>query len=659
MMMLSALVSAVASLLFARAMGRRSPSRVMALGFAVASGLFLFEWWLAWSIPHLAAVAVYLHLAFFGPALVSGVWSLVNERFDPHAAKGIVGRVGAGASVGAVIGGLMTWLAASRVSVPTMLLGLAAVSASGLLGLRWLRAPARERERPVVGEESPASGIRSLREFPYLRNLALLVGLGSFTEILIDYVFKAEATARLSGSGELIGFFGPFYTGLAGLALVVQGLFTRASFDRLGLAGTVALHPLATSLGSAFALLKPGLTSAIVARGSNGILRDSLYRSGYELLYTPLPSRRKRATKAIVDVAADKVGAIAGAGAALVFATAIPAGDRVLLGLAFLASLGALLVARRLHQGYVSALRDSLRAGIIHLDASDVVDDTTRTTLTHAMDRDSVLAQIDALRRESAVDPTTEAVHPGDDRLVQSVVDLRSPRTDRIRRAIRTAEPGDPVLVAHLIPLLARNDVLPDVLRYLRGCLPRATGQLLDAMLDPDSDAVVRRRIPRVLKVCTTQRAVEGLLLGLDDPVFPVRAECGAVLSHLTSRDSALQVPVDAVFQRVARELESMDGGERSLEHAFNLLGLVLEREPLLISFHALQGQDPRLRGTALEYLENVLPETLRQRMWARVKLEPRHAGPVRSRGEVETELRSVAGLSRSRLGLKPKRGGV
>jgi hypothetical protein len=656
MMMLSAFASAAAGLLFARAMGRRSPSRVMLLGLASAAALFLGEWWLALTHTHAAAVAVYLHLSLFGPALVSGLWSLVNERFDPHAAKGIVGRIGAGGSVGAVAGGLMTWLAAGRTSVPTMLIGLAVVNAASLLGLRWLRLPVGERP-PAAREdlESPATGLRALREFPYLRNLALLVGLASFTEILIDYVFKAEAAARLTGSGELIGFFGPFYTGLAGLALVVQGLFSRPCLERLGLAGTVALHPLATAAGSALALLRPGLGSAVVARGSNGVLRDSLFRSGYELLYTPLPPQRKRATKAVIDVAADKVGAIAGAAVAMFLVAATPTGDQALLALALLGSLAALAVARWLHQGYVAALRESLRSGIVHFDLSDAVDVTTRATLTESLDRQSVLSQIEALRGGIRADSQGEA-RGSEDPLTQTVADLRSSRPDRIRHAIRKARPGDPALVPHLLPLLARSEVLADVLRYLRGCVPKCTGQVLDALLDAESPPTVRRRVPRVLKSCTTQRAVDGLVLGLDDPVFQVRAECGLVLSHLRARGPDLRIPGEAVFPRVVRELASMEE-ERSLEHAFTLLGLVLEREPLLISFRALRGEDRRLRGTALEYLENVLPDPVRQRLFARIGPEPPRAAPARPRGEVESELlQSVSGLSRSRLGLKPAR---
>ena len=40
------------------------------------------EWGLSFVDPRRAAIAVYLHMAAFGDTVVSGVWSLVNERFD-------------------------------------------------------------------------------------------------------------------------------------------------------------------------------------------------------------------------------------------------------------------------------------------------------------------------------------------------------------------------------------------------------------------------------------------------------------------------------------------------------------------------------------------------------------------------------------------------
>jgi hypothetical protein len=42
----------------------------------------------------------------------------------------------------------------------------------------------------------------------------------------------------------------------------------------------------------------------------------------------------------------------------------------------------------------------------------------------------------------------------------------------------------------------------------------------------------------------------------------------------------------------------------------------VLPAEPLRVAFRGLHSDDQRLRGTALEYLESVLPRDVRDRLW-------------------------------------------
>ena len=76
---------------------------------------------------------------------------------------------------------------------------------------------------------------------------------------------------------------------------------------------------------------------------------------------------------------------------------------------------------------------------------------------------------------------------------------------------------------------------------------------------------------------------------------------------------------------------------DRSLEHVFNLLALVLPREPLRLAFHSLHTEDRHLRGTALEYLERVLPSAVRQRLWP--YLEPEESGEARPRRSSEAIL--------------------
>ena len=128
-----------------------------------------------------------------------------------------------------------------------------------------------------------------------------------------------------------------------------------------------------------------------------------------------------------------------------------------------------------------------------------------------------------------------------------------------------------------------------------------------------------------------------------------LRVECGKVLGAIKAAEPALVVRKDAVFEAVQRELASPNAaaGTVALDHVFALLSLVLETEPVLISLHALRGGDKELRGTALEYLDNVLPRPVRDALWPRLGVAAHAERSSRASQEVERELiRSMSGMS-------------
>ncbi len=194
-----------------------------------------------------------------------------------------------------------------------------------------------------------------------------------------------------------------------------------------------------------------------------------------------------------------------------------------------------------------------------------------------------------------------------------------------------------------------------DAIKHLRRGGRGAVEPLVLALLDPSVEFAIRRRVPLILATCPDPRAVEGLTQGLEDRRFEVRYRCGRGLTHLTEIDPSLKVSPHAVYQAVHREVDTGAGvwegrrlldqfddegwspmvddlirnrANKSLEHVFTLLALVLPREPLRIAFRGLHADDPFLRGTALEYLESALPVEVRKSLWPH--LEDRRPSRVR-----------------------------
>lgn len=648
MMAGAAVVSLLAALVFARGLAVLSPARLLPAALGVSGALFLVEWGIALALPRAAAVAVYLHHAVLGAALLSGFWSLVNERFDPHTAKRAMGAIGAGASLGGVCGGLLTWAAAAVVTIPTMLLALAFTSLLGLrtvLGLRGSPAAAvSEAPSPSAsGAGAMLSGLRLIREVPYLRSLALLVALCALSETLLDYVLSAAATASFAKGAPLMSFFALLHGGSGLLALLVQAFLVRSSLQRLGLAGTLAIQPAFTAMGAAVVLAFPRLAAIVALRAGHAVLRNSAFRSSYELLYTPLPSEQKRPTKAIVDVCCDRLGTVVGSGAVvLVLMIATPASTRLLLALSAVSAALALALAPRFHRGYVGALAANLRSGAVTLEPASVLDATTLMTLASFGRAGPARVPGPAAARE----PDRPA---GGDALMDTIAVLRSGDVERIRRTL--AGDLDPRLVSHVIPLLARDELFDVVAGSLRRAAPRSTGQIVDALLDTGQDPVVRRRIPRVLRAVPTQRSAEGLLLGLADERFDVRHRCGQALVRLRAHDARIVVPGEKILEVALREAARAAESGRHLDHVFTLLALLLDREPLEIALRALRSGDEGLRGTALEYLDNVLPPPVREKLWPHLGGAQRPPRSGRSAEQIRDELlRSTASLGPQKL---------
>ena len=632
--------------LLSRALARRSPARVVPAAAALSAAL-LAAWWAVGLVsPRLAALLVYLHVSAFGGALVSGFWSLVNERFDPHTARRVVGRIGTGATAGGMAGGALVWLCSRLMPLPATLLVLVALGLLAALVLTRSRASEQEAHEPAPAAPLPAAVLLRNR---HLRNVALVVLLGAITEALLDFQFKAQASVRFVSGPPLLGAFAAFHTAMGVLSLLLQATLSRTSLRAIGIAGTLALRPLLTALSSLGGALAPRLATATLARGVHESLMNSLFRSGYELLYTPVPEAEKRRVKAVVDVSVDKAGALVGSAAvALLLALAPGAAGSWLFGLACLLSLAALALSPTLHHGYVQTLEQSLLAGRIRLDAVEAVDLTTQVTLaqTGSLERGSLLRQIALLRGEQA-SLAPEAGGP-ERTTLDALRQLRSGQPTAVRAVLRASPEPDALLVTALVPLLANDEVMPDVVRVLRRAAPRITGQLVDALLDTSADPVVRRRVPRVLKACPTLRAAQGLQAALDDPAFDIRAAAAAALAAIHERSAVVRVGRDEVLARVRRELDSGETVERQIPQLFALLTLVLERGPLQIAWAAMKGQDRRLHGTALEYLANVLPEDVVRRLRSCFGATTWEARPVqRPVAEVADELRTSA------LGLK------
>jgi hypothetical protein len=387
-------------------------------------------------------------------------------------------------------------------------------------------------------------------------------------------------------------------------------------------------------------LLAPVFPVFTLFRLFESSLRGSFFRAGYELLYTPVPAVEKRAAKTLIDVACDRAGDALGSGIVqlmLSFGSSfIPSG---LLGAMLGLAVTGAWAASRLDAAYSGLVKQRLIDRAVELDLDEVQDSTAHSVIGPAPVRAMPTAQFSPAQARAS------------DKLLDILTELRSGDRGRVLAAAEEIDTLSSVLAAQLLSLLAWDEVSDAVRRVLQLAPSSITGLLTDHLTNHEEvEFGVRRRIPRILGQCDSQLAIHGLLGALADPRFEVRFQCSRALDLLVQRRPDLKVPADLVYAAVEREMQVArpirdsrrlldprdssdpnafldeilrERADQTLEHIFSLFALLLPREAMKIAFRSLHTDDAALRGLAIEYLDSVLPDQVRDGLWVLIETKP------------------------------------
>ena len=610
-----ALLSFGGALVLSSVLARFGPHRTVPGLFAASAVVFLVFGAFYHQAPTLITVLLYLHMASFGILVISAFWSLINELFDPHTAKLAVTRIVTGSTFGGVCGGILADQLTGLDGPGGMFFLLAGLHSLCAIVLSRMKGhDSGERQMP-----SALRGFAVIRRSSYLKQIALAVALASGVAALLDYTMKAEAAKQYLDEDSLVSFFAAFYTGTSVLAFLLQRLLADTTLRQIGLSATMSILPVAAIAGSLFGALFTRLPTVVAAKGAEVILANSFFRSGVELVYTPVPPSRKRSAKSIVDVFAQRAGDLLGGGWILIVLAIAPLMTQkiVLISTALVAILSVVVITR-LKRGYVAQLTESLKRGL-------VPEGDTEEALAEPIDDLAGASNPEPLLHDPATPPD----------LIETTQALISGNPMQQRRAL-TAPNIDPRVASLITPLLADQRLKKTATAALENLGDRITGQLADALLDPEQPKVVRLQLTSLIESLGGTRSAHALVLALETTPFPIRYACGQALARLTMRAPELAPSPQRIFAMAARELTQTPpkaGEEPSLqllekqgifeaelaeragprlEHIFTLLALVLDREAVEIALRGWLSADRRMHGTAVEYFDNVLPEELR-----------------------------------------------
>ncbi|HEU4772950.1 MAG TPA: MFS transporter [Lysobacter sp.] len=283
--------------------------------------------------------AFFIWTAVFNLFAVTVFWSFMADVFDNQHAKLVYGYIGAGGTIGALVGPVITQVLVGRLGIANLLLVSAGFLAVCLLCILRLRPWAMRRERlhgEANGEQamggSVLAGLKLVWQRPLLRALAITLFFGVGVGTLL-YNEQAAIVKQFYPSPEAgTRYYATVDWAVNGLTLLIQLLLTRWLLRRYGVAPALLGPAIAILLGYCMLAASPLPVLVAIVQVITRAGEFSLAKPGRETLYTRVDRESRYKAKAVIDTVIYRGGdltfvwlhkLVAVLGSSMVFATGI------------------------------------------------------------------------------------------------------------------------------------------------------------------------------------------------------------------------------------------------------------------------------------------------------------------------------------------------
>ena len=298
--------------LFGWIAGRVARRRIVVwtLGF-FATNLAMFAIaFFAWPDNAWLARCFYVWVSVFALLSVSVVWSLMADLFRIDEAKRLFGPIAVGASVGGLIGPMLTALLAKRIGSAGLLLISSILLVGTILVSRRLQAwrdarpldadDVRARAKPLGG--NPFAGATQVARSPFLIGGAVFVVLLAATTTFLYFDQGKLVEAAFPVREDQLEVFGKIDSIVQALAIVTQIFVTGRIAQRFGIGVLLVAVPLVMALGFVWLAAAPAFATLVVVMIVRRSGEYALVRPGREMLFTVVPPAEKYKAKNFIDV---------------------------------------------------------------------------------------------------------------------------------------------------------------------------------------------------------------------------------------------------------------------------------------------------------------------------------------------------------------------
>lgn len=279
---------------------------VVYIAFIACLALFYMAFVRGWSGR---GVVFFVWISVFNLFAVSVFWSFMADVFDDAHAKQVYGYIGAGGTIGALVGPGITQLLAERLGVANLMLVSIAFLGISLFCIYKLRPWAVKRER-ARGEESgekamggsALSGLRLVWNEPLLRAMALLMFFGVMLGTLLYNAQQAIVRQAFGADTEgAVKFFGRIDLAINLFAITVQLFVTRWLLRRFGVGPALLVPGFAVLIGFCALTASPFPMLVAVVQVMTRGGEFALGKPGRETIYTRVPREWRYKAKAFID----------------------------------------------------------------------------------------------------------------------------------------------------------------------------------------------------------------------------------------------------------------------------------------------------------------------------------------------------------------------
>jgi len=331
--------------------------------------LFLFRLLLTFNWEGLRLIYWFWSDVFIATS-VTQFWIAVNDIYNPHQAKRLVGFFVSGGILGGICGALLALILPKLIHTENLLLICPALLILTLAVVNLLyREHPEERDGPARPRERGRSksgyleSFRVVRRSRYLVLLACSLASATIVSGVIQQQFLTITRAFFPDKDERTSFNGAFLVGLLVFSYLLNLLITTRILKKSGIKTALLIAPVFLLLGSAAVFLVPAalmLGWAVMVKGGEKSFENTLSQSVRELLYIPVPANIKYKAKTFIDMFVNKFASGLGALLILFILNVLQVGYQQLSFMAVVFAIIWIGLIRLIYGEYINIVKSDL-----------------------------------------------------------------------------------------------------------------------------------------------------------------------------------------------------------------------------------------------------------------------------------------------------------